>query len=248
MSAFEVELYLALHRGTPGDVDWYIEQCAKLRVLELGCGDLRVAARLLETGCTVTGVESNLGMLAAARARLATMDPQVAGRVTLVEGDMQAFAVEGRFDRIIVPYTGLFCLPDDEAVVACFECAARHLAPGGQLLFDGYLVDEDCASGVDEMELICTLYRDGYNVAVSEQSVHDREAQTFAVTYHHAIRHAERGEAREHVYTLDHHYVRPSQVERLLARAGLRVKAMYGDFEGGPLDDEAERLVVVAVH
>jgi hypothetical protein len=40
----------------------------------------------------------------------------------------------------------------------------------------------------------------------------------------------------------------PAELTHLVARAGLRLDALYGDFDRRPLDDDAPEIVVVASH
>ena len=53
------------------------------------------------------------------------------------------FAPRGGFDRILIPHSGIYCLPDDAACVACFQCCAEQLAEGGRLVFDAYAATAD---------------------------------------------------------------------------------------------------------
>ncbi len=236
---FDADLYRLVHRGNPGDLAFYRRLCRGVgRVLELGCGDGRVAEPIAADGASVVGIESHPDMVAAC-----------AGKgFEVVSGDMGAFELPGPpFDRIIVPYTALYCLADDDAVVECLRCIARHLAPDGLFAFDGYLVNPDLPGGEDEPEWLTTVYEDEGRVDVFENGSHSPEAHDFEVTYTHQVHVGD--EMRQTAYTLHHHYVNAADLPDLFERADLAIEAVYGDFDEGPfVEEEAERLVVVGRH
>lgn len=241
---FDTRLYRLLHQGTPGDVEFYLTRCAGAeRVLELGCGDGRIAIPLARAGLSVVGLELDAGMLDAARA--AREAAGVADRLTLVQGDMADPPVDGPFDRVIVPYTALYCLTPADCH-RCLVAARARLAPGGLLIFDAYPGDDLYAMGVfadDESTWIDGL-RDGDEVIeVFERDAH--RPGRIEVTYIHQL--ARPGAMPTRVsYTLTHHYLRRHEVAPVLAAAGLRLVGLYGDFEGGRCEEGSERMVVIA--
>lgn len=245
--AFDVRLYRLLHRGTPGDVDFYRARCRGRSVLELGCGDGRVAIPIARAGGRVIGVELHPGMLAAAREARDALPPDVAARLDLRPGDMADFELGRRFERVIVPYTALYCLaPGPRA--GCLERIASHLEPGGELLFDVWPGDELAARGPfsdREPEWIDGVMDGDTAIEVFERDVH--RPGRIDVTYIHQIAEPGRMPTRES-YTLTHHYLTTDALPGVLEAAGLRIVEMFGGFEGEPVDDESERLVVVARH
>lgn len=243
--AFDVRLYRLLHRGTPGDVAFYRERCRDRTVLELGCGDGRMAIPIARAGGRVLGIELHPGMLAAALAAREALPAKVAARLDLRVGDMAAFDLGQRFERIIVPYTALYCLaPEPRA--GCLRDIARHLEPDGQLLFDVWPGDELAERGPfadREPEWIDGVMDGDTAIEVFERDVHRRGR--IDVTYIHQIAEPGRMPTRES-YTLTHHYLTTDELPGVLEAAGLRVVEMFGGFEGEPVDEASERLVVVA--
>src|SRR6187402_1674898 len=136
----DARLYALLHRGNTGDVDFYLQTCRHARqVLELGVGFGRVAAPLVRAGVPVTGLDNHPGLLELATRELGA--DSGAARFEAHAADMRSFGLGAKFDRILVPYSGLFCLLDAAAVRACLTCCREHLSPGGRLLFDVYEAD-----------------------------------------------------------------------------------------------------------
>ena len=138
----DAEFYVALHRGTPHDIGYYqrVSQDAP-HVLELGCGDGRVLRQLRQKAgapqCLV-GIDEHPGMLALARRGLESYG---LCSCEFVQGDIRQFDLSARFERILLPYSTLWCLTDRDKL-ACLRCAVRHLAPGGSLHADLYVADD----------------------------------------------------------------------------------------------------------
>lgn len=242
---YDAELYAAVHDGSPGDVDFYRDRCeGASAVVELGCGDGRVLVQLIEPGRTLVGVVVDADLLALARRRLE-------GRgVELVEGNMTDPGVLAgrRFDRVLLPHGGLYCLLDDEAVAAALANVRRLLVPGGQLILDVWAADDfhreaepdDQAEGW--LERVKTIELDGDDWEVLERSRWDKPGQRLDVTYLH-VRVGDE-EAVEGV--LRQRYLTSDQLRARLLTAGFERIEFAGGFAGEAWDDEAELLVVVA--
>ncbi len=100
-------------------------------ILELGAGTGRLTVWLAQEGFEVTGVDIAPAMLTQAKARVATLDPRVAARITLRLGDLTAVDLKRTFDAAICPYHTLAHLPAGAAWTNAFATAARHLTVGG---------------------------------------------------------------------------------------------------------------------
>jgi SAM-dependent methyltransferase len=98
-----------------------------MRVLDVPCGEGRIAGRLADRGCEVIGVDSSERFLLLARDRYP--------HATYEHGDMRALPYEGEFDAVVNWFTsfGYFDPATNDAVLAGF---ARALRPGGRLLIE----------------------------------------------------------------------------------------------------------------
>lgn len=246
---YDSALYDLVHTGTPGDVAFYVGLVHRgARVLELGCGSGRVLLAMAEAGAHVTGLELDRGMLEGARARLANADPAVRARVALVEGDMSRFELDATFDRVVVPFSGLYCLSTPARLASCVRAVRAHLAPGGLFAFDGYAADafhddsrpEDYPA--DLLEPVADVVHEGEPLSVLEKSTWDRRRQRVDATY---VYRARDGSVR-HAMSIAHRYLRLREVAPLLDAAGLELVSVHGDFAGGRYDRERGSLVVVA--
>lgn len=136
LSAAYYDLLTSLDGTLEGDIDLYAGLApAGSRILEVGTGTGRIALALAERGFEVVGVDLAPTMLREARAKLAAADPQVAARVTLVQGDMTALAVEGPFDAAVYPFFTLSHAPRGAAWRNVFAGLAPRLAPGALAAF-----------------------------------------------------------------------------------------------------------------
>lgn len=250
----QAELYQLIHRGHPGDVEFYVQMCPEtgLEVLELGCGDGRMATALAQAGHRVVAVDLNRGQLALAEKRLEALEPEVAQRVELISADMRHLELEQRFDRVLLPYTTLFALIKDADIARTFGLCRRHLKPGGKLIFDVYnaeeLVTEGQQGAEDEAEAeadwLMSEYRGDTLVEVYEREIWKPSLQRFEV--HYTYKFDGRGKKRQINQTLVHHYLSCAQLHELLRSQEFAVEATYGDFDLSAWDAESDHVILVA--
>jgi len=110
-------------------------------ILELGIGTGRLAIPLHDAGWHVVGVEASDAMIGGLR--------RTAGErsIEVHRGDMCTIRVDARFDVVLLAFSTLFLLPDQEAQIACLVNAARHLAPGGLVIVEAFVPDHTRAAG-----------------------------------------------------------------------------------------------------
>lgn len=97
-------------------------------VLDLGCGSGRpIAATLIACGFRVTGVDAAPGLIDLCRAEF----PEQAWIVA----DMRDLDLGRGFDGLLAWYSAFHLTGDDQKAMAAVY--ARHLAPGGRLMFIG---------------------------------------------------------------------------------------------------------------
>ncbi|MFJ4822259.1 class I SAM-dependent methyltransferase [Streptomyces bacillaris] len=104
----------------------------RLRILDVGMGRGVQALRLARAGHSVTGLESDAGLLGAAREALSTEPEGIRERVRLIEGDGRETGVHflpGSFD-VVLCHGVLMYVEEPDPMLAGL---ARMLAPGGLL-------------------------------------------------------------------------------------------------------------------
>ncbi len=127
--------------ATERDAQAAAEQVADLagggRVLEFGVGTGRLALPLASLGAEVVGIDASRPMLD----RLAAKPG--GDRVTAVLGDFVAERVDGEFAVVLIAFNTLFAVPEQRLQVATLRNAARHLSPGGAVVVEAFVPDEN---------------------------------------------------------------------------------------------------------
>ena len=238
---YPADLYAALHDGNDGDEEFYRAVCAGAdRVLELGCGSGRILAALADQVAELVGVDSSEEALTLARRSLPAS-------VELRRGDMQTFDMGSGFDRVLVPFNGIYCLPDLANVRRTFVQVEKALAPGGLLVFDGYAgdpihEDDSVEEGFDEEAQIATVDARGKRWRVFEQSEYERSAQRFTVHY----RYLAEDNGEEILSTIRHRYLRIEEAIDALESAGLELLVAHGDFDQRVYDRDSDHMIITA--
>jgi SAM-dependent methyltransferase len=245
---YDPDLYDLIHRGNADDVNFYRDACRGANnVLELGCGVGRIALELAQEGLFVLGLDNHPGMLRILEARRKKL-PNGQHNLRLIEADMADFDLSERFDRIIIPFNGLFCLLDEQAVHRCFSRVLHHLTDEGRLIFDVYRVDpeDDMQQGqsnafkfltqVSHRERLIEVF-ERYRVYPAQQRV-DAEYLYKIATGDDDI--------EEVVCRIPQRYLFLRDIERHLTEAGLRTRDIKGGYNGEPPDEDSQIIVIEA--
>jgi len=227
-------------------------------VLELGCGSGRVTQQIARAGIAITGLDNSQPMLALAHARL-NRNAAVANRVTLINGDMTHFEIANPqpqisnlksaiFNLIIVPFNTFMHLLTPTDQLALLTSARQHLAPGGQLVLD---ITNPAPAYADPPTETLTLERtfrdDARDLTIEQFSTLrlDRLEQIAHILYHYDAL-APNGTLTRTLVPLTLRYTFPAEMALLLTQTNFRLAHLYGDYAESPLDDESERMIVVA--
>lgn len=99
-------------------------------ILNLGCGTGRHDVSLEKMGYFICGVDSSEAMLKKARKR------QIPGKLKFLKGDARTIKLGKKFDVVISLFHVMSYQTADKDILAVFNTAKRHLAPGGVFIFD----------------------------------------------------------------------------------------------------------------
>ncbi|MCR9162159.1 MAG: class I SAM-dependent methyltransferase [Nannocystaceae bacterium] len=238
---YPASFYAALHTGTEGDLAFYRRACAGASsVLELGCGDGRVLG-ILDVP-ERHGLDLHEGLLDTARARMGD-------DVHLHPMDMRTFDLGRTFDRIILPFSGVYCLLCDDDLRACLRQVCAHLSPGGAFVLDAYGAEAFHADaepedvGDEDWNELAVVEVDGHPYTVFERSVWDPDAQRIDVTYRHVRLD---GPAAAVDGVIEQRYLLRHQLRAHLLEAGLREVEVFGGFDERPPSRDAEHWVARA--
>lgn len=220
---------------------------APSRILELATGTGRVALALAGLGHEVTGLDISEGMLARARTKRATLEPEIADRVAFTHGDMVRFRLDTTFDVVVAAFNALLLLPDAKARASCLAASFDHLRPGGSLVIDVF-----AANPIDrtpDHETVQFLERDpASNRLITRERFYTYDPATDRGQSLLIYRlHGDAGEPPEELrlgYSLAL-MSRDRLVDEVRA-AGFADLAIYGDYRRGSWSPDSPNLIVCA--
>lgn len=228
------------------DVGFYVEEAKATRgtVLEVGCGTGRILLPIARAGCDITGIDSSRQMLERCRAKLAAEPAAVQRRVNLVLNEMRTFDLDATYPLIIAPFRVVQHLTTVDDQLQFLATVARHLVPQGRLIFDVFNPRFDILVGAGGEEREDTPEQrlpDGRTLRRTYRVVRvrwlDQVSEAELVYY---------VDGKRFVQAFEMRWYLAAELRHLLARAGFRVREMYGDLARGPLVDGCPELVVVA--
>jgi SAM-dependent methyltransferase len=207
------------------------------RLLDVACGTGKSLLPMLARGYQASGCDASARMLARAASKLGDAVP-------LFEADMRALPPLGQFDLVTCIDEPLNYLLEPDDLLAAFRSAAACLRPGGIYLFDLNTLHayRSLFSGTvcHEHEGWLLLWRGLSSAELAPGEVAEALAEAFEPRaddcwHRHTTAHAQR------------HYP-PELVGQLLAAAGLRTLATYGQDASAtmePLLDECRHTKAI---
>jgi SAM-dependent methyltransferase len=202
-------------------------------ILDLCCGQGRHSVQLAKRGFKVTGLDLNPAYVELAQNGARTANVQI----ETVAADMREIPYANRFDAIVNMYSSFGYLESETDDLKVLESAAKALKAGGRLLLDmlnrewaiDNYIPNDWHEGADG-----TLYveRRDLDLASSRMHVH------FIVVDPNGGRRESIGH-NIRLYTL-------TEMTRLLERAGMKVTAVFGGFDGEAYAISTRRMIIVA--
>jgi 2-polyprenyl-3-methyl-5-hydroxy-6-metoxy-1,4-benzoquinol methylase len=211
------------------DTDFYLSLAGPrpCSVLDLGCGTGTLCCALAERGHRVTGVDPAAAMLAVARSKAH------ADQVEWIESCAHSYKAERRFDLIVMTGHAFQILLADADVLAVLETMRGHLKERGRVAFE---TRNPCVDWVGEWTARVRMLPGGRIVETLEITGKDGEFISFQTSYRfpHATLTTSstlRFPSREHV-------------EALIARSGLVVRHVFGDWNAGPFEAARSREII----
>jgi ubiquinone/menaquinone biosynthesis C-methylase UbiE len=213
-------------------------------VLELGCGTGRVTIPVARTGAHVVGVDRSAEMLSHARRR--SKRARLKGQVSWLRGDIRAlpFRKSTRFDLVMAPYGILQSLIRDADLTATLASVERVLAPGGVFGLD-LVPDLPVWKEYRNQVRFRGSRRGGKSRVTLVESVRQDRARRLTMFDQEYIE--QRGRTRvARRFSLVFRTLTVPQMTRRLERAGFRIRAVLGDYDGQPWDPRAEVWLILA--
>jgi SAM-dependent methyltransferase len=235
--------------GVDGDVEFYVAEAiaSGSPVLELGCGTGRILIPVAEAGVDIVGLDASADMLAIAGEKLGTCPPDVHRRVRLIHGDMREFDLGRAFSLVTIPYRAFLHNLNVDDQLRTLAGIRRHLGENGRLILNVFDPSVRLLAA-GRWTPSSPRYREfrhprtGNRVAVREDFRYDLERQLVSGAFDYDELDPDgRVLASTHA-PLTLRYLFRYEMEHLLARAGFRVDALFGDFRRGPFQPGREQV------
>ena len=195
--------------------------------LEFGIGTGRIALPLARRGVRVHGIDLSEAMVARLRGKPG------AGEIRVTIGDFATTAVEGTFSLAYLVANTIMNLTTQDAQVACFQNAARHLEPGG------CFVVEVLVPRLRRLPLGETFQPFDVNPTHVGFDEYDVSCQGL-VSHHYWI------EGRTvDVVSVPFRYVWPSELDLMARLAGMTLRERWSSWEREPFTSESTSHVSV---
>lgn len=195
--------------------------------LEFGVGTGRIAVPLARLGVPVRGIDLSRAMLERLRAKPG------GDAIGVTVGDMTTVRLEARFALVYLVFNTINNLTSQDAQIACFENAARHLRPGGRFVVE---------VGVPPLRRLPPgQTRLAFALSDAHWGVDAFDVATQAFTSHHAV--FEDGATRR--FAAPMRYVWPSELDLMARIAGVGLEARWSDWDRAAFDADSERHVSV---
>ena len=211
------------------------------RVLELGCGTGRVTKPLARAGVDIVGIDRSAPMLA----RAITNSPirQLTRSLRLVRGDIRALPFAARsFSMVLAPYGILQSLTKPRDLAATLASVARVVERGGSFGID---LVPDVPKWREYTNKVQLRGRSGgADLTLVESVRQDRRRRL--TTFEQRYVERRNGRTRHHCFELVFRTLSVPEMSRQLERAGFRVEAVLGDYQGRAWDDRADVWIILA--
>ena len=187
--------------------------------LELAIGTGRIAVPLAARGIRVAGIDLSPDMVARIRAKT--------GEIHVEVGDMTTTRVDGSFSLAYIVFNSINNLVTQDAQVACFENAARHLEPGGCF--------------VVEVEVPGTQALDVFDLSDTHVGVDEYDADTqHLVSHHFSLR-----DGRWERLSVPFRAVSPAELDLMARLAGMQLRERWSGWSRAPFTAESRSHVSV---
>jgi SAM-dependent methyltransferase len=223
-----------LDERTPWQCDFLVETLGLqpgARLLDLCCERGRIAVELARRGFAVTGLDLSEYLLLIAQERAA----QTGVSVEWVQRDMRDLPWTDEFDAVLNIWTAFGYLETDEEDEKVLHAVARCLKPGGRLVLD-----------LHNREWTALRFQprnwaehEGHFI-LDEQTWDEKQGR---ILLNRTII-APDGTRRQTGFAL--RIYAPSELARMLTRAGLEWETAYGDYSGAPYTAISRGMLVVA--
>ena len=195
--------------------------------LEFAIGTGRIALPLSARGVRVCGIDMSEAMLGVLASKPG------ADRIEVTIGDMSTALVAGEFDLVYLVFNTVSNLTTQDAQVACFANAARHLRPGGVFVVE---------TGIPQLQRLPPGERFvPFDVSDEHLGFDEYDVVTQGLISHHYDLRG--GGVR--VNAVPFRYVWPAELDLMARLAGMTLVHRWNDWDRSPFDAASTKHISV---
>ncbi len=212
-------------------------------VLELGCGTGRLAIPLMKSGARLVGIDRSDAMLG--RLGMKARRAGLIGRGRFVRGDIRRLPFRARpgFGLVLAPYGMLQSLTRERDLAETLGSVARVLRRDGVFGID--LVPDLPRWSEYARRVTLSGSRDARTHLTLRETVR-QDARRGLTMFDQEYVERRGGKRSTHRFALTFRTLSVPQMRRRLEKAGFRVRAVLGDYQGGPWHPEADVWIILA--
>jgi SAM-dependent methyltransferase len=208
-------------------VDFLADLAGDGPALELGIGTGRIALPLARRGIDVHGIELSEAMIEQLRSKAGGED------IGVTIGDFSTATVDRVFSLAYLVFNTINNLTTQDAQVACFQNAARHLEPGRCFVID---------VGVPSLRRLPYGERfRAFDVSPTYLGIDEFDVASQGLVSHHFRAVDGRFEKR----SIPFRYVWPSELDLMARLAGMTLRERWSDWRRAPFINESTKHISV---
>lgn len=210
----------------------------RVSILEVGCGNGRIASRLGAQGFRVSGIDCSRAMIEEAQ--------KISDQVEWIEADVRNFSLGKKFQLITFPFDGLQHLLSIKDIGSGLDCIGNHLDQNGRFVVDvihatpQYLANIlfENGRGVD------SVFQDPAGrgtVVVTQTREYDTINQILRLKKFFYFPNTKEELFKEIAFRC---YF-PQELEMLLQSKGFEVEKRLGDYQGNDFTSQSPKLIFI---
>ncbi len=236
------DLVIESQQYSDSGISFFLDQARKNGdpVLDLACGTGRITIPLAEAGFSVVGLDISEPMLKHAQEKAKKKDVQV----EWVQGDMTQFALNRKFNLILLGGNTIAHLETLESFENCLSSVREHLTGKGRFIFGVFNPNLHYLTRNPATRFPVTEFVDpntSEKVIVTETCAYDSARQLDRFRRYHRI-----GE-QETTWDVTFKIYFPQELDALLKYNGFAIEAKYGNYDQSPFES-ASRFQIVVCH
>ncbi len=200
-----------------------------MKVLDLCCGVGRHSIVLAKRGYDVTGVDLTEHYLEKARKKAEEEDLEI----EFVKEDMREFKRKEDFDVVLNLFTSFGFFEDEEENMKVLENIHESLRSNGKLILD-----------VMGKEILARIFEEKDWSKTNDKFMLEERSVEKNWSWMKTRRTLINDEGKKE-YNISHWIYSAKELENMLKEVGFSSVEVYGNYDGEPYNEEADRLVVI---